>query len=127
MIDRAVGETEDRVLVLAPTTKDGATSRRILSEAGISCVLCPDLDSLRREMEAGAAAAILTEEAATSRAAQGLTEALARQPAWSDFPLLILARGGADSPEARQALEVLGNVILLERPVRVLTLVSSVR
>ncbi len=127
MNDATAGEPEDRVLVLAPTSRDGATSRTILSEAGIPCSVCTDADALRREIEVGAAAAILTEEAATSPAARGLVEFLARQPAWSDFPMIVLTRGGADSAEARQALEVLGNVTLLERPVRVLTLVSTVR
>ena len=49
---------------------------------------------------------------------------LGSQPPWSDLPSLILARGGVDTPAALHVLSILGNVTLLERPVRVLTLVE---
>ena len=41
--------------------------------------------------------------------------------------MLILARRGADSAETMEAVRTLGNVTLLERPVRVAALVSAVR
>ncbi len=49
------------------------------------------------------------------------------QPPWSDLPVLILTRPGADSAETEEAVRTLGNVTLLERPVRLATLVSAVR
>ncbi len=52
---------------------------------------------------------------------------LAAQPPWSDLPVLLLTRAGADSQIAAQTLRTLGNVTLLERPVRVAALVSAVR
>ena len=52
---------------------------------------------------------------------------LAGQPPWSDLPVLLLTRAGADSQIAAQTLRTLGNVTLLERPVRVAALVSAVR
>jgi signal transduction histidine kinase len=53
---------------------------------------------------------------------------LAEQPSWSDFPLLILVSGGrvtAESEHLRRLRLPLGNVILLERPLRPETLVST--
>ena len=50
-----------------------------------------------------------------------------RQPPWSDLPVLVLTRSGADSAEVRAATRNLGNVTLLERPMRGATLVSTVR
>ena len=50
---------------------------------------------------------------------------LSRQPPWSDLPILILTRPGADSPESAEAWRTLGNVTLLERPTRVTTLLSA--
>jgi signal transduction histidine kinase len=50
-----------------------------------------------------------------------------RQPAWSDFPIVVLTEEGASSEMALRTLETLGNVTLLERPVRVPALVSAVR
>ena len=52
---------------------------------------------------------------------------VARQPAWSDLPVLLLARTGADSPLVRQAVRAMGNVTLLDRPVRVAALMTAVR
>jgi len=49
------------------------------------------------------------------------------QPAWSDLPILVLARPGADSITVGEAVASLGNVTLLERPLRVAGLVSIVR
>ncbi|MFL6694779.1 MAG: sensor histidine kinase, partial [Ramlibacter sp.] len=49
------------------------------------------------------------------------------QPAWSDLPVLVMAKRGADSLEAQRAVEHLGNVTMLERPVRTLSLVSAAR
>ena len=45
---------EERVLVLAPTPKDAARSRALLTEAGLACALCDDLAGLCREVAAGA-------------------------------------------------------------------------
>src|SRR5262249_41368785 len=52
---------------------------------------------------------------------------LASQPPWSDLPLIILARPGADSASVAQAMDRLGNVTVLERPTRVSAIVSAVR
>jgi signal transduction histidine kinase/CheY-like chemotaxis protein len=118
---------EERVLVLAPTAKDADASRTLLAEAGMECTICADLATLCRELEAGAGAAVLTEEALLDDEVGALAEVVGRQPPWSDLPLLLLTGGGADSLVALRALATLGNVTLLERPVRVTTLVSAVR
>ena len=56
-----------------------------------------------------------------------LREILAAQPPWSDLPILILTRPGADSEDTVEAVRVLGNVTLIERPVRRATLVTALR
>jgi signal transduction histidine kinase/CheY-like chemotaxis protein len=56
-----------------------------------------------------------------------LSRHLQHQPAWSDLPVLVMAKRGADSLEAQRAVEHLGNVTMLERPVRTLSLVSAAR
>uniref|UniRef100_UPI00374DD99E response regulator n=1 Tax=Undibacterium sp. TaxID=1914977 RepID=UPI00374DD99E len=45
---------------------------------------------------------------------------------WSDLPVIVLTKHGPDSPSVRRAVADLGNVTLLERPVRTLTLITSV-
>ena len=56
-----------------------------------------------------------------------MREILAEQPPWSDLPVLVLTRRGADSAALDEAVRTFGNVTLLERPVRGATLLSAVR
>ncbi|MCA1324277.1 ATP-binding protein [Herbaspirillum sp. alder98] len=57
----------------------------------------------------------------------GLTEFIARQPPWSDLPVLVLTRIASDSRWYMDAHERLRNLTLLESPIRPSTLVSTVR
>jgi signal transduction histidine kinase/CheY-like chemotaxis protein len=118
---------QERVLVLAPTSADAALSRSILTEAGLACHVCADLSGLVRELDQGVGAILLTEEVLAANDAQYLIKALHGQPPWSDIPILLLSISGADSSVAAWAMELLGNVTVLERPVRVTTLVSALR
>ncbi len=82
-------------------------------------------------MERGASAVLLPEEAILQNGqdwfVDRLTSWLARQPPWSDLPMLVLARPGADSNGVAKAMDRLGNVTVLERPTRVVALVSACR
>lgn len=119
--------SDARVLFLAPTPGDAALCKTILADAGIVCHPCADLERLEPELETGAAVLLLTEESLSGYIPDRLRELLHAQPEWSDLPVLLLANRGADSPTAIRAMEMLGNVTVLERPVRVLALVSTVR
>jgi signal transduction histidine kinase/CheY-like chemotaxis protein len=97
---------------------------------GAAPVLCKDVDVLLQELESGADAALIAEEALTPLAVQWLTGLLRAQPAWSDLPLVILTGVGEPSSGSLsilRTLEPLANVTLLERPVRMLTLRSAIR
>jgi signal transduction histidine kinase len=118
---------EERVLILAPTQKDARISQSILAESGVASLACTTLDELCNEIEHGAGAIVLSEEALRRGGLSRLVEVVGQQPAWSDFPFLVLTGEGADSELALRTLETLGNVTLLERPVRVPALVSAVR
>jgi signal transduction histidine kinase/ActR/RegA family two-component response regulator len=97
----------------------------MLRKDAVACAACPDLASLARELEHGAAAILVTEEALPRDGR--LAEIIGRQPPWSDLPILVLTRAGADSAVVARALQTLGNVTLLERPVRTTALASAVR
>jgi PAS domain S-box-containing protein len=127
MNDSSGRPAEDRVLVLAPTAKDARLCCGILAEAGMTCAACSDMPALCRAFEDGVGAALLTEETLSGGGAECLAQALHQQPPWSDLPVLILTSEGANSQLALRTLETLGNVTLMERPVRVPALVSSVR
>ena len=117
---------ESRVLVLAPVGRDAELVRSMLMAENIDCCICANMDAVLQEMERGAAAVLLTEEALTDEDPR-LAATIARQPPWSDLSVLLLTRVGADSPFVAKAVGTLGNVTLLERPVRVAALASAVR
>jgi PAS domain S-box-containing protein len=116
---------ERRVLILAPTGKDAALTQSVLEKAGIKTLVCRDAGGMCHQATAGAGCILVTEEAITAPARQSLAALLTGQPPWSDLPLLILTRPGANSATVTAALAELGNVILLERPVRTAALISA--
>lgn len=118
---------EYRVLVLAPTGKDAALARTILARAGVSCLICNDVDEVRAALDGGAGALLLAEEAVAQSGKDRLAALVGSQPAWSDLPILVLALPGADSAAVAVAMDLLGNVTVIERPARVATGVSAVR
>jgi signal transduction histidine kinase len=117
---------ERRLLILAPLGKDAQLTETALRRAGIDCEVCADLGSLSAEVERGAAALIVAEEA-LAPSDERLQRLVAAQPPWSDLPILLLTRAGADSAAVARSLQTLGNVTLLERPVRASALLSAVR
>ena len=121
---------ESRVLVLAPAGVDGFLIGRELSLAGIKVKVCESLEELCDRMQDGVGAAIISEEALTPDAIAQLARTLAAQPPWSDVPIVVLTGGGASDRQSVRAArnrDVLGNVSLLERPIRPITLVSAAR
>jgi two-component system CheB/CheR fusion protein len=120
--------SERRLLVLTPTGRDAALTRTLLSEGGIRCTICTDLAQLVGELAQGAGAILISEEALpTEQQLYLLGDRLSRQPPWSDLPILLLAHPGADSQAVRQTVRALGNVTLLERPVRLAALMTAVQ
>ena len=115
---------EERLLILAPVGKDASLTAAKLRHAGMKCQVCRDIATLAAEIDVGAGAALVAEEA-LSGGAEALASVLARQPSWSDLPILLLTRPGADSSIVSLAVSTLGNVILLERPIRVSALISA--
>jgi PAS domain-containing protein len=121
---------DQRILILAPTGRDGHLAARFLQEGGLQAKVCDRIEALCREMLDGAGLVFLTGEALTPEAMQCLVGALAEQPTWSDIPLVVLTSGGDRTPGNAEVLATLseaGNVTLIERPVRVMTLMSTVR
>lgn len=125
------GRVEERVLVLAPTGRDAALISEMLEREGAPCAACGNVEELAAKMEQGAGMALFAEEALVGVSMQTLIRALARQPSWSDFPLLFLTNTGQESSgTTTRLLQLFGdnaNLTILERPVRVPTLLSSVR
>jgi hypothetical protein len=116
---------EERVLVFAPTGRDGALTCEILMRAGIACLVCKDIEELCREAEAGAGAALLTEEALSRHAIKCLSDLLTNQPAWSDLPLILFATNGESAGVLLAGTAAWANVSILERPINIAIIISA--
>lgn len=120
----------ERVLVVAPTGRDAAVVAHVLTGAGV--VAHPYLfATMLQELKGQSVGAlIVAEEALHDDGVGQLAQALRGQPTWSDIPLIVLLcqrrPGGAD-PTLPAGLEVGGLALLLERPLRKTSLISTVR
>ena len=119
---------ERRVLILAPFGRDADVISELLTRDGRSCVQCANAHALTAELGNGAATALITEEALAGEQAAALFDWLESQPAWSDFPIILLAsnRVSRRSAQSLEVLERLGNVVVLERPLNSETLRRAV-
>src|ERR1700733_10269739 len=119
-----------RVLVLAPFGKDAVLVREVLERSGIPVGVVSDVAAIARCVGGAAGAAIVTEEALDEEGIECLGRGVAAQPAWSDFPIIVLTGGGATTPYTEMMVRSrtpMGNLNLIERPLRPATLVSTVR
>jgi two-component sensor histidine kinase len=125
-----VRASSECALVFAPRGRDADVARSLLFEAGFATKTCADLAELCRELELGAAFAIITEEAIHTSDPRELEAWVKLQPPWSDFPFILLTERG-DAPRraslAQILQDVLGNVIFLERPFHPTTLANLAR
>jgi signal transduction histidine kinase len=117
-----------RVLVLAQFGRDSELLHSFLQRHGFPSQIVTNSDEFFNELDRGAATALITEESLTLPLKQW-SKRLEMQPTWSDFPLIVLissTRGPAMSPAGLAALRELGNVTLVERPIRFESLLSAI-
>ena len=120
-------QLEERLLYIPPTNRDANVAESMLQRVGILAFPCESITALCDELERGASAVLIPEEALLQDDRVRLLIWIQQQPSWSDLPLLVIARSGADSAAVAQAVELLGNVTVLERPIRVAALLSAVQ
>jgi PAS domain S-box-containing protein len=120
-------DTTGRILVVAPTKRDGAITQSLLAKAGIGCLVCGDMCEMAREIDGGADALLLTGEALASPDFDKVLKVLAHQPSWSDLAVVVLLQPSPLNPKAQRTLDALSNVTVLERPAPVRSVVSAVQ
>lgn len=114
------------VLVLPPTRADAAAIEKLFAANGIECAIVGDVTALCQGVQQGAGTVVISEESLLAQADQ-LISVIDKQPVWSDMPIIALSKSGTESPALVAILPQLGNVSVVERPVRMTTLVSLVR
>ncbi|HUQ09218.1 MAG TPA: ATP-binding protein [Steroidobacteraceae bacterium] len=119
-------DLEERILIFTPTGRDAALVSRALASARVDAKVCESWTALESEYLVGAAAILLSEEALDAAGARRLHDFLSQQPSWSDLPVMLLIGQGSDTATMRAMSRTIGNVTLLERPMRVAALLSAV-
>ena len=116
-----------RILVLAQFGRDGELLHSFLQRHGFQSKIVANAEEFFNEMERGAATALITEES-LALPIRNWSKRLEMQPTWSDFPLIVLISAAAAgmSPAGLANLRSLGNVTLVERPIRFESLLSAV-
>lgn len=123
-------ERTGTVLVVAPKGRDAQLAAGALERGGISVTVSPDVGEIAQHFTDETDALVIAEEALLPKQLPLLLDKLRRQPPWSDIPVIILTAPGGGDRASAQALEVFGpatNVSLLERPLRMVTMVAAVK
>jgi signal transduction histidine kinase len=119
--------SEERVFIVAPLGQDAHVMSELLARHGFNTHTCDSLKECCAQMQSGAGAFVITEEALELGSSSEFFEAFGAQPTWSEIPLIILTSGG----EFRSArllelvTEAAGSVTLLERPIATTTFIRS--
>ena len=127
---KMASDRQHRVLVVAPTGRDARLLCGMLGDNGMVCEDMADVRRLCEELRDGAGAILLTEEALGPGALECLSGALGSQPNWSDVPVLLLTGNGQRIDAAARRMfrqkGARGNLVIMEKPVRPLSLRSAV-
>ena len=125
--EAAAADAALRLVVFAPVGRDGPLICELVGKRGFDCALCRDARELSLLMQGEVGALILTAEALGAETRRVLREALERQGAWSDLPIVLLVRSADEHALRLAELGEEANLTVLERPLRVATLLSVVR
>src|SRR5690349_953420 len=87
---------ERRILIYAPAGKDALLASKVLEGAALASCICDSPMAVLRELEHGAGAVLIAEEGLAADTMRSLGHYVAAQPAWSDLPILVLTKYGAD-------------------------------
>src|SRR5687767_13876333 len=117
-----------RLLILAPRGRDASLAREALKGANLTPHVCPALPTLVRELTLDAVAIVVSEAAILPQRVSLLTNALADQPSWSELPIVVLMPPAAldARPQVIRHFEQLRNMTMLDRPVRIAELASTI-
>lgn len=116
-----------RILIVAPVGRDAPAIVELLETRGYVAQVCGGLGVAGAEIERGAGALLVTEDALELEQIAALLPRLDLQPAWSELPVIILTTAGERSAERLERIAAAaGGITLLERPLGSVTLLRSI-
>lgn len=117
------------VMLLCPTGQDAFLISEALKSEKILSAITPTSDSLLSKKIEDIDVLLIAEEALTPEYINQLNDFLQTQEPWSEIPVILLTSKGTRGKHLK-SLEIFihsGNVTMLERPLHLLTLLSTVR
>ena len=118
------------VAIYAPIGRDGPASAELLCRSGMEAVVCHSVEEVLQHAETDADAVFIAEEGLFGHDLEALSNWVEQQPAWSDFPFVVLTSKHQQPAVAawrQRMVAALCNVSLLERPVQSITLTSAMQ
>ncbi len=116
-------EPGQTVLILTAASRDAALAAAVLGQSGFAAHPCEGFHDLCQRLP-HAGTLILSDDVLTVEGLDQIGGHLARQPTWSDLPVILLV--GRNMSHAGEVFSQSGNISLLERPFSRLTLVRAV-
>lgn len=123
-------QDSSRVLIQLEAKKDAADARKVVEITGYPFHHCADAAELCREISNGVGAILIGREVLTAKNLPLFLDALSQQKTWSHIPVIVVLKDGeqlSSIDPVFERLEPYANVTLLESPVHLSTLVSTVR
>ena len=111
---------------LLASGRDASLTCEVLARVEIACEVTRTVEDLCRGLE-DVQVLILAEECLTQPRVAAIAECIKAQPAWSDLPVIVVAKPGGRGGRVMGAMGVLGNVTVLGRPLSVDELITAVR
>ncbi|PAY17547.1 hypothetical protein CKO51_21025 [Rhodopirellula sp. SM50] len=115
------------VTVLAPTPQDARYCDQVLRDHGVPVEFAASVYEVTARIREGAGVVLIAQEYLTGDATDHLRQAVREQPSWSDVPILVLLAQCGSSPRVIADLLSIGHVTLIERPLRIALLVSTLQ
>ncbi|MFL5814945.1 MAG: histidine kinase dimerization/phospho-acceptor domain-containing protein, partial [Bdellovibrionia bacterium] len=123
--------SDERIVILAPTGQDATLMAVALAEEKVATRIVASVEAVSQEIASDRVATLLiADEALSSAAIQQLNQALEEQAPWSDIPIILMTSKGNTTVAIMRITEAFspsGNISLLERPFRRITLRSAVQ
>jgi signal transduction histidine kinase len=125
-----VSSSSEAILILAPTGQDAKLLAQVLTDDGLQVEIAQEIGVLKERLKGDVGAILVAEEALTPQCLAIFNSIFSLQEPWSDIPLIVMTMRGETnllSFANLKAFAPAGNVTLLERPFRPITLVSTLQ
>jgi signal transduction histidine kinase len=118
------------VIIFAPTGQDAKLIQSTLKTSEIPATCYQNAEAIGSRLKEDAGALLIAEEALTEEVVLFLNKTLSMQETWSDIPVIVMTSSGETTLASLRVMKTFssnGNVTLIERPFRRITLVSMLQ